>query len=125
MSNVNAGTEGVVLELGAEAFAREVEAHRGLVLVDFSAEWCGPCRMIAPTLRRLAGEYAGRVKVVKVDVDAAPAVAAKYGVRNLPTVVLFRGGVELERIVGALPHAAYVARLAPHLPALPDDRDGD
>jgi thioredoxin 2 len=72
-----------------------------LVLVDLWAPWCGPCRMIAPVLERLATEYAGRLKVVKVNVDESPPVQARFGVQGIPTLVLLRGGAEVDRVVGA------------------------
>ncbi len=73
------------------------------VLVDFWAEWCGPCRMIAPILETLATEYAGRVKIVKVNVDENSESAATYGVRGIPTLLLFKNGTLVETKVGALP----------------------
>jgi thioredoxin 2 len=72
-----------------------------LVLVDLWAPWCGPCRMVAPVLERLATEYAGRLKVVKVNVDEAPQIQARYGVQGIPTLVLLRNGQEVDRVVGA------------------------
>jgi thioredoxin 2 len=74
-----------------------------LVLVDLWAAWCGPCRMVAPVLERLAHDYAGRVKVVKVDVDAAPFVARQYDVRSIPMLLFMRDGRLLETVVGAQP----------------------
>jgi len=73
------------------------------VLVDFYADWCAPCRMLAPILDRLAAAGQGRVLVAKVDTDASPEVATRYGIRSIPTVILFRDGVEAERSVGIEP----------------------
>lgn len=70
------------------------------VLVDFYADWCGPCRMVAPVLDELAQEAVGRLLIAKVDTDRAPATAERFGIRSIPTLILFRGGEEAQRIVG-------------------------
>jgi thioredoxin len=82
------------------------------VLVDFWAPWCGPCRHVAPLLEELAAELAGQVRVVKVNVDEEPALADRYGVQGIPTLVLFAGGRERDRLVGALPKPALASWLA-------------
>ena len=98
-----------------ENFEREVGEAKGLVLVDFWASWCGPCRMIAPAVEQLAREYEGRVKVGKLDVDANPATAARFNVRSLPSLLLFRDGERIDTIVGAAPKSALEQRLQQHL----------
>jgi len=90
------------------------------VLVDFWAEWCGPCRMIGPIVERVGRELAGRLKVVKLDVDRSPAVAARHGAQSIPLLVLFRSGEEVDRLVGAVPERQLRQWLEPHLtPAEP------
>ena len=82
-----------------------------LVLVDLWAPWCGPCRMVAPVLERLAVRYAGRVKVVKVNVDNNPRASARFDAQSIPTLAMVRDGVTVERIVGAQPEAVLARRI--------------
>ena len=85
------------------------------VLVDFWATWCGPCMRIAPELDAVAEELEGRLRVCKVDVDTEPDLANSFGIRSIPTMMVFKGGQVVDQIVGALPRAGILARLEPHL----------
>src|SRR5215468_9149573 len=82
-------------------FVKEVLQAEGPVLVDFWAEWCAPCRMMQPALESVAGKFAGRARVVKLNVDDNPSTAQRYGIKGIPTMILFRDGKEVERVVGA------------------------
>lgn len=84
-------------------FDTEVLGSETPVLVDFTATWCGPCKQIAPLIDQLADEYVGRVKVVKLDIDEAPNTAVKFGVRGVPTIIVFKGGEAVARQMGAAP----------------------
>lgn len=92
-------------------FAVEVERSPLLVLLDMWAPWCGPCGMVAPVIEELAAEMAGRVRVAKLNVDENPATAARFGVQSIPTLLLLKGGRELDRIVGVQSKAAIVQRI--------------
>ncbi len=85
------------------------------VLVDFWAVWCGPCKMIAPVVEELAKDYDGKLKVTKMDVDSNPKTAMQYGIRSIPTLLVFKGGQVVEQIVGAVPKRHLVDKVTPHL----------
>lgn len=101
-----------VLVLNDANFDREVLQSELPVLVDFWATWCSPCKAIAPLIDAVADEYAGKVKVGKVNVDENPATPGKYGVRGIPTLVLFKGGAVVDQIVGAIPKSQLDALIA-------------
>ncbi len=85
------------------------------IVVDFWAVWCGPCKMIAPALEQIAAEYDDQIRVAKLDVDHNSETAMKYGVMSIPTLILFKNGKDVERIVGFMPKEKLVAKLQPHL----------
>lgn len=91
------------LELNDSNFASEVESSERPVLVDFWAEWCGPCRMIGPVVEELVDEYEGKAKVGKVNVDNNPQISVKYGIRSIPALLIFKNGEVVDQIVGAVP----------------------
>ncbi|MBI3320239.1 MAG: thioredoxin [Candidatus Omnitrophica bacterium] len=102
---------GKVVELTAGSFDQEVVKSPTPVLVDLWAAWCGPCRMIAPIVEDLAGAYQGKIKVGKLNVDDHPQIAAQYRIMNIPTLLLFKGGKEVDRIVGVQPKEELTRRL--------------
>jgi len=91
------------VELTDSNFEQEVLKAETPVLVDFWAEWCGPCRMVGPVVDELAGDYEGKVKVGKVDVDNNPQISMKYGIRSIPSLLIFKDGEVVDQIVGAVP----------------------
>ena len=97
-----------------DSFAQDVLTSSTPVLVDFWATWCGPCKMIAPVLEEIASEKAGELKVVKLDVDANPATARDFQVVSIPTLILFKDGQPVKRIVGAKGKAALLREIAEH-----------
>ena len=106
-----------IVVLNDQNWDREVLQSKDPVVVDFWAEWCAPCRMIAPLVEALALEYAGRVKVGKLDVDSSPEVAGRYDIRSIPTLLVFRGGQVVEQRVGALPKAELARLVERHIGA--------
>ena len=104
-----------ISNLTTESFKSAINSSATPVLVDFWAPWCGPCKAIAPTLEELATELDGKLKIAKVNIDDNDAVAAEYGVRAIPTMILFKGGQVAETLVGMMPKAALKAKLATHV----------
>ena len=96
-------------------FETEVLKSDQPVLVDFWATWCGPCRMVAPILEEIANEQGERLRVAKLDVDANPITAGRFGVRSIPTLILFKNGRETQRLVGYMPKEKVLSLLNPHL----------
>ncbi len=107
MTEVNYVTE--------QDFQNEVLDSGLPVLVDFTAAWCGPCKMVDPIVKELAVEWDGKVKVVKIDADANPGIVTKYGVMGLPTVMLFKGGQQTERVTGYQSKNKLVAKMGQHI----------
>lgn len=92
-------------------FEKEVLQSDVPVLVDFWAVWCGPCRMVAPHVDAIAEEFAGKAKVMKVDTDAEPEIASKYGIMSIPTLLYFKGGQMVDQLIGAYPKKEIASRL--------------
>ena len=102
---------GAVLEFSESNFEQEVLKSSTPVLVDLWAAWCGPCRMLTPIIEELATQYQGKVKIGKLNVDDHPQVAGKFQVMNIPTLLLFKGGEEVDRIVGVVPKDELTRRI--------------
>ncbi len=100
-----------------QTFEQEVLKSDTPVLVDFWATWCGPCKMVAPVLEDVANEQGDKIRVVKLDVDANPITAGRFGVRAIPTMIVFKNGREADRIVGYHPKPQLMQKLTPHLSA--------
>ena len=98
-----------------ESFQDEVLGSELPVLVDFWAPWCGPCRMVGPVVEELADIYAGKVKVVKLNTDENPNIASQYGIRSIPTLMIFKGGERVDMVVGAVPKSTLADTLEKHL----------
>jgi thioredoxin 1 len=102
---------GKTIELTDSTFDQTIKSDKP-VLVDFWAEWCGPCKMIGPVVEELAGEYEGKAVVAKINVDENPETAAKFGIRSIPTLLVFKGGQVVDKQVGAVPKSVLAQKLA-------------
>ena len=107
---------GQLTQITDAAFETEIRGETP-VLVDFWAEWCGPCRMVAPVLEQIAAEQTGKLKIVKLNVDENQQTPMQFGVTGIPTMILFKDGEAVERIVGFMPKPQLLKRIEPHLPA--------
>jgi thioredoxin 1 len=105
----------VAAQVTDSTFKQEVLESAVPVLVDFWAPWCGPCRMVAPVVDEIAEQYAGQVKVVKVNTDENPSVASQYGIRSIPTLMIFKGGQRVDMVVGAVPKTTLANTLEKYL----------
>ncbi len=103
------------LKFTDESFEDEVLNSDKPVLVDFWAEWCGPCKMVGPVVEELAGEYEGKAKIGKVDVDSNPQTSTKYGIRSIPSLLIFKNGEVVDQIVGAVPKSQLKKQLEAQL----------
>lgn len=102
---------GKTIELTDSTFDQTIKSDKP-VLVDFWAEWCGPCKMIGPVVEELAGEYEGKAVVAKINVDENPQTAAKFGIRSIPTLLVFKGGQIVDKQIGAVPKSVLAQKLA-------------
>ena len=104
-----------VLQITDQDFDERVIKGKGLVLVDFWAEWCGPCRMVGPILEELAVEHEGQITVTKLNVDENRQAAARFGIQSIPTILFFKDGSQVEQVIGALPKSAIKGKIQQHL----------
>lgn len=109
------GDNNMAKVINSNQFNQEVTNSNGVVLVDFSASWCGPCKMLAPIIDEIAADVKGNAKVYKVDVDESGDIAQKYGIMNVPTVIIFKNGAPIEKSIGFLPKDNLLNLLKKHL----------
>ena len=108
---ITKGIYDIPVDVSDSTFNSEILGYNGPVLMDCWAPWCGPCKMIAPVLDQLAAEYAGKIKIAKLNVDNNPATASRYGIQSIPTMLLFKNGQQVDKIVGAVPRSEIENRI--------------
>lgn len=104
-----------IFQVSDADFEQKVVNGQGLTVVDFWAEWCAPCRIIAPILEELAHEYAGKVTIAKLNVDENPQTAARFGIRSIPTLLFFKGGERVDQVIGAVPRGTIQSKIGTYL----------
>lgn len=107
-------TKGAPIAITDANFEDEITSAAGLAMVDFWAEWCGPCRLVEPIVKEIASEYAEQVKVGKVDVDENPGIAQRFNVRSIPSILFFKDGEHVDTVVGAQPKASLEKKIQQH-----------
>lgn len=100
-----------ILELTSSKWDSEVLNSKGITIVDFWAPWCGPCRIIAPTIEELAKEYEGKIKVGKLNTDENPEIATRYGIMGIPTIMFFKDGQRVDQVVGVVPKSVLKSKI--------------
>ena len=99
------------LVISAADFDAKVKNSTGAVVVDFFADWCGPCKMLAPVLEKLAADFAGKAAVYKINTDSAQAIATQFGIRSIPTIIFFKDGKEVNRVIGSVPYEKLASEI--------------
>jgi len=106
---------GKTVEVTDGNFASVIEGGKGLAIIDFWAAWCGPCRLVAPIVEQLATEYAGKLQVAKLDVDANQQIATRFNIRSIPSILFFKDGKHVDTVVGAVPRTMLERKIQEHL----------